>query len=299
MSLISIIVPVYNAENTLRQCVDSILSQEYKDLELLLIDDGSKDGSPAICDEYAVKDERVRVFHKENGGVSSARNLGLDNAIGEWITFIDSDDYITEDYFESVADSDEDILIRGYKNIKNGQMNEALPINGIPMNISLREFIERYLPNPVVRCPWCKFYKKKSIENLRFLTEMKIGEDAQFVFTYLAKCQSYKLLSGGEYVTRVAEEPDDMKYAISVDYAVQSLRYLQEAFASLVKAHKINRRQFLPYISYFKRISKTDWQTDKSKWYDDKRVKSFYDYVWHYLSFWKKNRIIGTRILKK
>ena len=96
--MISIITPVYNAEKYLRCCIDSIIAQTFTDFELLLIDDGSKDKSGAICDEYAAKDARIRVFHKENGGVSSARNLGLDNAKGEWITFIDSDDWVKQDY---------------------------------------------------------------------------------------------------------------------------------------------------------------------------------------------------------
>lgn len=91
---ISVIVPVYNVEKYLRRCIDSILAQTFTDFELLLIDDGSKDSSGEICDEYARNDERVRVFHKENGGVSSARNLGLDNAKGEWVSFVDADDII-------------------------------------------------------------------------------------------------------------------------------------------------------------------------------------------------------------
>ena len=96
MSKISIIVPVYNTEKYLRCCIDSILVQTFADFELLLINDGSTDSSGTICEEYALEDRRVRVFHKENGGVSSARNVGLDNARGEWITFVDSDDYIEE-----------------------------------------------------------------------------------------------------------------------------------------------------------------------------------------------------------
>ena len=100
---ISVIVPVYNVEKYLRRCIDSILSQTFSDFELLLIDDGSKDKSGEICDEYAAKDARVRVFHKENGGVSSARNLGLDNAKGDWITFSDSDDELLPDAFEAVC----------------------------------------------------------------------------------------------------------------------------------------------------------------------------------------------------
>lgn len=99
---ISVIVPVYNTEKYLRRCIDSILAQTFTDFELLLIDDGSKDSSGAICDEYAAKESRVRVFHKDNGGVSSARNMGLDNAKGEWISFVDSDDWVDYTFLELV-----------------------------------------------------------------------------------------------------------------------------------------------------------------------------------------------------
>ena len=111
---ISIIVPVYNAEKTLNQCVDSIIHQSYKDWELFLIDDGSKDHSAAICDKYAQQDERIRVFHKSNGGVSSARNVGLDNAVGEWITFIDSDDWVENNYLENLYQNDENDIVASY-----------------------------------------------------------------------------------------------------------------------------------------------------------------------------------------
>lgn len=105
MAMISVIVPVYNAEKYLHSCIDSILRQSFKDFEIMLIDDGSKDGSSAICDEYAAKDSRIRVFHKPNGGVSSARNLGLDNARGEWVTFVDSDDWIAPTFLELLLES--------------------------------------------------------------------------------------------------------------------------------------------------------------------------------------------------
>ena len=101
MPNISVIVPVYNTEKFLHCCIDSILAQTFTDFELLLIDDGSKDNSSSICDEYAHKDNRVRVFHKENGGVSSARNLGLDKARGKWISFVDSDDWVENDWLIS------------------------------------------------------------------------------------------------------------------------------------------------------------------------------------------------------
>ncbi len=100
MPKISVIVPVYKAEKYIRRCVDSILAQTFTDFELLLIDDGSPDSSGAICDEYVARDSRVKVFHKENGGVSSARNVGLDNACGEWIHFVDADDLISTSFIQ-------------------------------------------------------------------------------------------------------------------------------------------------------------------------------------------------------
>lgn len=104
---LSIIVPIYNAERYIRQCVDSILSQSFGDFELLLVDDGSDDESSRICDEYAGVDSRVRVFHKVNGGVSSARNMGIDNARGRWILFVDADDYLFDDALGIMEDERE------------------------------------------------------------------------------------------------------------------------------------------------------------------------------------------------
>ena len=105
---ISVIVPVYNTEKYLHRCIDSVLAQTYKDFELLLIDDGSKDSSGAICDEYAARDSRVKVFHKENGGVSSARNAGLAIASGDWIMHLDGDDWIAPDIQERLIRKGED-----------------------------------------------------------------------------------------------------------------------------------------------------------------------------------------------
>lgn len=125
---ISVIVPVYNVEKYLRRCVDSILAQTFTDFELLLIDDGSKDKSGEICDEYAKTDNRVKVFHKENGGVSSARNLGLDNAKGEWICFCDADDWVLSEWlqaFSLLILGNEDIIFSGYISIYNEIKNKV------------------------------------------------------------------------------------------------------------------------------------------------------------------------------
>ena len=98
--LVSIIVPVYNVKPYLNRCVDSLLGQSYQNMELLLVDDGSTDGSETLCDEYAAQDARVRVLHKKNGGLSDARNAGMKVATGDLITFVDSDDYISKDFIE-------------------------------------------------------------------------------------------------------------------------------------------------------------------------------------------------------
>ena len=117
--VVSIIVPIYNSEQYLPQCLDSILSQTYTDFELLLVDDGSKDQSGAICDEYAMKDPRVRVFHKENGGVSAARNLALQEARGKYICFCDSDDEMMDCYLQTLVSveekTDADMVVGSYR----------------------------------------------------------------------------------------------------------------------------------------------------------------------------------------
>jgi len=297
--LISVIVPVYNAEKTLRQCVDSILCQDLRGFELLLIDDGSKDDSPAICDEYATKDLRVKVFHKENGGVSSSRNLGIDNSQGKWITFIDADDYITERYLDGVAEHDEDILIKGYQKFEKTVVVSGSGNADLSRIIDFSNFVNQNITDSILRCPWAKFYKRPLIGNLRFLTDMKIGEDAWFVFNYLAKCKSFAVIPKGEYMVRLAEEPDEVKYAIPVDYAIKSLQYLKEAYDGLVLTHHISKGIFLSYIGYFKRISQADWRQDKAKWYDNRDVKALYDYVWPALSVKQKARLIASRMLRR
>ncbi len=184
---ISVIVPVYNAEKYLHRCIDSILSQTFTDFELLLIDDGSKDKSGAICDEYAVKDSRVRVFHKENGGVSSARNLGLDNAEGEYIAFVDADDWIEATFLECMYPYDDffDLVCAYYKAhgwkgwIAKPYDNCSFDKNTLPL------FFEQHL----ISCNtvWCKLFKRQLIWDYRVKFDLaySYGEDTLFVLDYL------------------------------------------------------------------------------------------------------------------
>lgn len=194
---ISVIVPVYKAEKYLHRCVDSILAQTFTDFELLLINDGSPDNSGAICNEYATKDSRVRVFHKENGGVSSARNLGLDNAKGEWVTFCDSDDYVTPDWlaaYEIAINKNVDIAIQGicYINESKIQPKEISPQTSYTINGKRKLIIEQ--TNQCILCyVVVKLFRKDIIDkyNLFFNEEIALWEDAVFVAQYLEHVNSF------------------------------------------------------------------------------------------------------------
>lgn len=297
--LISVIVPVYNAEKTLRQCVESVLSQEFKDFELLLIDDGSKDESPIICDEYSQKDSRVKVFHQINKGVSSARNKGLSHAIGYWITFVDSDDFVSNRYFDSVLNRDEDILFTDFKARLNGLYIENPTIPTKLNTLDLSDFLLSNISSNYVRGPVMKFYKIKLLRNLFFHEDMIVSEDSCFVFDYLSRCSSAVFLPNAFYVICTHSQPQEKRYPVSVNYAINSLTHLVEAYERLNRKHNIGRDGFLPYLAFFKKASEYEWRTNKSKWYGDKRILSFYRYIWPDLSFKQKLRLIIARLLKK
>ena len=162
--LISIIIPVYNVEAYLQKCLDSVISQIYRNIEIILVDDGSTDNSGKICDEYAEKDERINVYHQQNGGVSRARNVGLEVAKGQYISFVDSDDYIDCELLQQVvtkANHQEfDIIIFGYNEIKTSGIY-PIPIDPDIMLHNKRETIlEDVLTDRIPNFLWNKIYKK-------------------------------------------------------------------------------------------------------------------------------------------
>ncbi len=159
--LISVVIPVYNVEQYLSECVDSVISQTYKNLDIILVDDGSPDRSPAICDEYANKDNRVRVIHKANGGPGSSRNAGIRAATGEYITFIDSDDYISRVYLEqlykTLIESNTGMSCCTYSIHTDKINNEVVPDYDILS--SSEAIIEAVKNNRTNISPFCKLYK--------------------------------------------------------------------------------------------------------------------------------------------
>lgn len=202
MPIISVIVPVYNVSQHIRTCLDSILFQTYSNFEVLLIDDGSKDDSGAICDEYAQSDSRVRVFHKVNGGVSSARNVGIDNARGEWLTFIDSDDYIEQDYFPEVWSQDIDMYVQNWRVFGGGNAPFEQINNQLVNNEALPLFMAQYGHMDLFRMVAAKFVKRDIIvrEKIRFQSQFVLGEDTLFFLEYYKHCHCVCVLDTSHYM---------------------------------------------------------------------------------------------------
>lgn len=198
---VSVIVPVYQAEAFLEACLKSILGQTFSDFELLLIDDGSEDRSGIICDQYAKADNRIMVLHKQNSGVSAARNAGLEICKGELITFVDADDTVDSCFLESavgaMSEGSADLFLSGmYMEIwKNHVMQESIQYgirtSGSYTVKALLEELEKKYPQICICGPCCKLYKNEIIReyNIRFPKLLEYGEDTYFNLEYLAHCR--------------------------------------------------------------------------------------------------------------
>lgn len=231
---ISVIVPVYNVEKYLDKCIQSILNQSFTDFELLLIDDGSTDQSGAICDAYALQDERIRVFHKENGGVSSARNMGLDEAKGEWIAFVDSDDWVIESYFsELLSAKDVDLVVSGVF-LVNESIQFSPPCKLLKVENDLL-FLDKQLCCIYFRTPWSKLFKNKIIrmQSLRFNTSLRIGEDTDFILRYLCTVNVIQFISTCPYHYRENWFGGLQRYSMNTIDVHTHLSYMMKSLTQL------------------------------------------------------------------
>ena len=203
--MISVIVPVYNCKEYLANCIESILNQTYPQIQLVLVDDGSSDGSGEICDRYAAQDARLLVSHQENGGVSKARNAGLETAAGEWVLFVDADDYVEPSYCQSMLDAamqcDADVVIaRPSAQDQPGlQRYEAAQIEQLKQSCLAYEEA-RYDYN--IDAPWGKIFRRSLIEThrIRFPEDLSRSEDALFCATVYEHAASIGCLNRFGYV---------------------------------------------------------------------------------------------------
>lgn len=190
--LISIIIPVYNTLEYLERCFDSVSAQNYKNIEVLVIDDGSTDGSGDYCDNYAKKDFRFRVIHKDNEGVSKARNTGLDIANGEYIAFVDSDDSVENSIYEvlyaSLKEFDADMVICNQTHFTQGKKEKREVLNRVAVLNNEEALEEILLGRAFGGTPWNKLFKKSMVQNIRFQEDVHYAEDLLFSVEVLLNC---------------------------------------------------------------------------------------------------------------
>lgn len=222
MPKVSIIVPVYKVEQYIRECLDSIKQQTFLDWECLLIDDGSPDNSGKICDEYAQGDARFKVFHVENGGVSRARNIGLDNMMGEWVMFVDSDDAIAKNTLElcmnNVLQCDIDVIQFSFAH-RSEELGE--PDISQTQILSLQDYLKE---RKYQVCAGGSFLNTSVIKefNLRFDTQLKLAEDQMFMYHYMDQSQRFMKLGMKLYWYRDTansatshQKPEDIEKSIT------------------------------------------------------------------------------------
>lgn len=201
--LISVIVPVYNVEKYLARCVDSIVNQTYKNLEIILVDDGSPDLCPQMCDDYAEKDSRIKVVHKKNGGLSDARNAGMAVATGKYISFIDSDDYVSDDFFECLLDvmnkENSDIaecsVVKLYEDNRFDEFSDDLSVKTYDTQDAMSALIAE---NPFHQHVWNKLYKTELIKDIPYAVG-KLNEDEFWTYQVFGRANKVSKLNKTMY----------------------------------------------------------------------------------------------------
>lgn len=259
--LVSVIIPVYNVDKYLGRCVDSVLKQTYSNLEIILIDDGSEDKSGDLCDYYTETDRRVRVLHKKNGGLSDARNTGIEMAKGKYVYFVDSDDFIAMDaiglLIESILSHDADIATHGYVHYYDeGSDGIAYNFaNNTQSTLSNTDALEKLLYEENVTTSACmKLYKRQLFgENIRFPLG-KIYEDLAIVYRLFAEADKIVLNSVPKYyyyerVGSTTQRSFSSKRMDGLDIAKEQLNFIDEKFPTLTAAAQYRLFAEAVYIS--------------------------------------------------
>lgn len=257
--LVSIIVPIYNVEKYLDECIESLVNQSYKNLEIILVDDGSPDHSPEICDIWALKDDRIIVIHKENGGLSDARNYGLRKSTGNYITFVDSDDVVSIFFIEKLLKimikNKVDICECNYSTIKN-DFNDITTTSDIRC-YDTRDALE-YLFNENIfkHVVWNKMYKREIIEDLEFEKD-KIHEDLFFTYLAFGKSKNIAKISDNLYFYRqrdnsIMSSKFSIKNLDAIEARMRQLNYIKINFPDLIN---LVTNCFLISCLYFMQIA--------------------------------------------
>lgn len=294
--MVSVIIPVYNVEKYIKECVDSVIIQSYKNLEIILIDDGSKDESGNICDELAIKDSRIVVFHKENGGLSSARNKGIDIAHGKYIFFLDSDDVIEKNAINSmvkiIEDQKSDVVIAPCQRF----INNIFTLDNILKyeTVTRKEAIQRML---TFRCPGheaCgKLYKKELWTEIRFPVG-KLYEDYLTTYRILVKCRAISFCNIPFYFYRVRKgsimntKIGDKEMSI-LDISQEVTDFISGAYPELSK-----NAEYFQLVVYLKTMHRILLENSKLYENQQRKIIQYSRKHWQYMFFrWvrKKDKI--------
>lgn len=201
LPLISVIIPVYNVEEYLSRCLDSVIKQTYTNLEIIVVDDGATDNSGKICDEYREKDKRIKVIHKLNGGLSDARNVGLDTATGEYISFIDSDDWVSNDYIEYLylllVKNECDVSVCGFCRTKEKILKKKMETKKIEI-YEKEVAVENLLYQKISTSAWGKLFRIKLWDDVRFEVG-KIYEDVEPIYLIFQKSKRVVVTNQNKY----------------------------------------------------------------------------------------------------
>lgn len=238
--LVSIIVPVYKVEKYLSRCIESILAQTYQNIEVILIDDGSPDRSGQICDKYACKDSRARVIHQQNHGVSAARNVGIEAAMGQWIAFVDADDFIHPFYLEYLINNcvNTDFVISGDKNFNDEDFHNK----NIAQYLRKAQYSNGFL--------WSKLFNRDVIirNNINLDEKIRFMEDMLFILDYIVCCQSIRIVEKSYYNYTIEYNIPSEKYKLSSDeiiYIITQYNLRRE------KLKNTYNQEILPFPSFF------------------------------------------------
>ena len=279
--MISIIVPIYNVEKYLTKCIDSLISQTYQDVEIILVDDGSHDESARICDEYANKDLRIKVIHKQNGGVSSARNAGLAIAKGEYIGFVDPDDWVSltmyEDMLTVIKDNSEvDLVICGYDYVKEDGNTDRFYRTREDELLLQKEMMSRMsdLPPTVRHGVVNKLFRKNVIGAMQFDESLHSSEDVLFVTQYVEKINSAVFVHKPLYMNLI-RDGSATRGGLSAEKLAKSFAVHENMYISTVSKYPDLRDHALAFLMDILVLKYKEICKQKDKKHLIKRAKRF------------------------
>lgn len=296
--LVTVIVPVYQVKEYLAKCIESILEQTYSNIEVILIDDGSNDGSEKICDNFANIDSRVNVIHQKNKGVSATRNIGLENSNGKYICFIDADDYIDEKYiselYKMCKENEADISICGVSNIENNKIKNSS--NGVKKIYEPKEAIQEVFEEKYFNCViWAKMFRKEMFDLYRFNPNTSISEDLEIIYKIFAQAnkiavntkehlyfylvrensalhskytpQYEKTLDVIERAMSIFQDQDELMYSIIRKYISASYNCMKKSMMDNQYNKELRKRIIKTLGCYKKNIKKINSKNIKVKFY--------------------------------